>query len=39
MIAMTISPRFWRVLTSLARLDIAVGLAITAGLLFRLTWH
>jgi hypothetical protein len=36
---MTLSNRFWRSVTWLARLDIAAGVAIAAGLLLWLTWH
>jgi hypothetical protein len=31
--------RFWRVLAMLVRLDIAAGIAMTAGLLLWLNWH
>jgi hypothetical protein len=36
---MTISPRFWRAVTLLMRLDIAGSMVMTAGLLFWPTWH
>jgi hypothetical protein len=36
---MTISPRFWRAITLLIRLDIASSIVMTAELLFWPTWH
>ena len=36
---MTISQRFWRVITLLVRVDMAAAVAVTAGLLFWVTWH
>ena len=36
---MTNSPRFWRVLTLLARTDIAASIAVAAGLWLWLAWH
>jgi len=36
---MTPSNRFWRGITWLVRLDIAVCIAIAAGLLLWLKWH
>jgi hypothetical protein len=36
---MTLSDRFWRSVTVLVRLDMAAGIAITAGLLLWLMWH
>jgi hypothetical protein len=38
-VATTISRRFWRAITLLVRLDVAAGIAVTAGLLLWLTWH
>jgi hypothetical protein len=38
-VATIISRRFWRTITLLVRLDIAAGIATTAGLLLWLTWH
>jgi hypothetical protein len=36
---MTISPRFWRALTLLVRLDIAAGIAMAAALSLFVAWH
>jgi hypothetical protein len=36
---MTISPRFWRAVTLLVRLDMAAGIALAATLLLFVTWH
>jgi hypothetical protein len=36
---MTISPRFWRAVTLLVRLDMAAGVAVVAALLLFVTWH
>jgi hypothetical protein len=36
---MTMSPMFWRVLTLLARTDIAAGIAVAAALWLWLAWH
>jgi len=36
---MTISPRFWRAVTLLVRLDIAAGIALAAALFLFVTWH
>jgi hypothetical protein len=36
---MTLSDRFWHSVTLLVRLDMAAGIAITAGLVFWLMWH
>jgi hypothetical protein len=36
---MTISPRFWRVLTLLARIDISASIAVAAALWLWLAWH
>jgi hypothetical protein len=38
-VATIISRRFWRTITLSVRLDIAAGIATTAGLLLWLTWH
>jgi hypothetical protein len=35
----TLSRRFWRGVALLVRLDMAVSLALAAGLLFWLTWQ
>jgi len=36
---MTISPRFWRAVTLLVRLDMAAGIALAAALFLFVTWH
>jgi hypothetical protein len=36
---MTISPRFWRTVTLLVRLDMAAGICLTTALWLWLTWH
>jgi hypothetical protein len=36
---MTISPRFWRAVTLLVRLDVAAGIVIAAALFLFVTWH
>jgi hypothetical protein len=36
---MTISPRFWRTITLLVRLDMAAGIVLTTGMWLWLTWH
>jgi len=36
---MTLSDRFWRSVILLVRLDMAAGIAITAGPVFWLMWH
>ena len=36
---MILSNRFWRSVTWLVRLDMAIGIAIAVGLLLWLMWH
>jgi hypothetical protein len=36
---MTISPRFWRAVTLLVRLDMAAGITLAAALFLFSTWH
>jgi hypothetical protein len=36
---MTISPRFWRVVTLLVRLDMAAGITLAAALFLLVTWR
>jgi hypothetical protein len=36
---MTVSNRFWRSVTLLVRLDMALGVTMTAGMLIWMVWH
>jgi len=36
---MTISPRFWRAVTLLVRLDIAADITVATALFLFVTWH
>jgi hypothetical protein len=36
---MTVSPRFWRAVTLLVRLDIAADITVAAALFLFVTWH
>ena len=39
LMTMILSNRFWRSVTWLVRLDMAIGIAIAVGLLLWLMWH